>query len=311
MRVGFIGLGHMGRPMAGRLADGEYPLAVWNRTPGPPATLAEAGATIAGSPAALAAASDVVITMLSDAAAVRAVLSGPGGVLAAIRAGGTVVDMSTIGPDAARELGAAAARRGVAFLDAPVSGSVALAEQGTLTTMVGGDTSAFDRVRPVLARLTKAQLYLGSQGAGAAMKLAVNILIAATNQAVAEALALAGRSGIDPATAYDTLTSSAVSSPFLGYKRQAFLDPGAAPVSFTAALMSKDLALALSVADGTPLPVTAAAKQFLDASCAAGLADADFACVAQVLRAAAAAVQPRASRWARWSRARPASRSAR
>jgi 3-hydroxyisobutyrate dehydrogenase-like beta-hydroxyacid dehydrogenase len=196
MRVGFIGLGHMGRPMARRLAGGEHPLAVWNRTPGPATEVAGAGATIAGSPAALAAASDVVITMLSDAAAVRAILGGPGGVLAAIAAGGTVVDMSTIGPEAARELGAEAARHGVAFLDAPVSGSVALAEQGTLTTMVGGDPGVFDRVRPVLTRLTRAQLYLGPQGAGAAMKLAANILIAATNQAIAEALALAARSGI-------------------------------------------------------------------------------------------------------------------
>ncbi len=337
MRVGFIGLGHMGLPMATRLADqlpgqptgrpvgqtvggradaqagggradaqaggaradgpadgevadgradGEHPLAVWNRTPDRAGPLAEAGATLADSPAALAAASDVVITMLSDAAAVRAILAGPGGVLAAIRPGGTVVDMSTIGPEAARELGTLAAEHGAAFLDAPVSGSVALAEQGTLTTMVGGPPDAFDRVRPVLARLTRAQLYLGPQGAGAAMKLAVNILIAATNQAVAEALALAARSGIDPAAAYDALATSAISSPFLEYKRQAFLEPGTAPVSFTTALMSKDLALALSVAGSTPLPITAAAKQFLDDTCAAGLSDADFASVAQLLQPA-------------------------
>lgn len=284
MRVGFIGLGHMGRPMAGRLAGSEFPLTVWNRSPGRTAALAAAGAAVAGSPAELAASSDVVITMLSDAAAVRAVLAGPGGVLPAMPAGGIVVDMSTIGPAAARELGGHAAEHGVGFVDAPVSGSVALAEQGMLTTMAGGPLTAFERVRPVLARLTRAQLYLGPPGAGAAMKLAVNILIAATNQAVAEALALAAGSGIDPAAAYDTLTSSAVSSPFLEYKRQAFLDPGAAPVSFTTALMSKDLGLALSVAGGTPLPVTAAARQFLEVSCAAGLAGADFACVARVLR---------------------------
>ena len=113
--------------------------------------------------------------------------------------------MSTTGPAAAREIAAEAARHGADFLDAPVSGSTALAEQGTLTTMVGGPAQAFERVRPVLAALTARQLHLGPAGAGAAMKLAVNIMIAATNQAVAEALALAADAGITPASAYDTL----------------------------------------------------------------------------------------------------------
>jgi len=116
------------------------------------------------------------------------------------------------------------------------------------------------------------------------MKLAVNLVIAATNQSVAEALALAEISGIDRAAAYDTLAASAVSSPFLTYKRQAFLSPGGAPVSFTTALMSKDLALAIGVAGDVPLPAAAVTKQSLDAACAAGFSDADFASVAQVLR---------------------------
>jgi len=116
------------------------------------------------------------------------------------------------------------------------------------------------------------------------MKLAVNLVIAATNQSVAEALALAEISGIDRAAAYDTLAASAVSSPFLTYKRQAFLSPVGAPVSFTTALMSRDLALAIGVAGDVPLPAAAVTKQSLDAACAAGFSDADFASVAQVLR---------------------------
>src|SRR6266700_1303886 len=251
MDVGFAGLEHMGLPMATRLAGHGFPLTVWNRTASRAAPLAEPGVRVAGSPGELAAASDVIITMLADGAAARAVWCGPDGLLAGCR-----------------------------------SGCTALAEQGTLTTMVGGSMTAFERVRPVLAALTARQLYLGPSGAGAAMKLAVNIMIAATNQAVAEALALASQAGISADSAYDTLTASAVASPFLGYKREAYLTAGAAPVSFTTALMAKDLELALDIATGAGmlLPVTTAARRFLGQACAKGFADADFACVAALLR---------------------------
>ena len=286
MRVGFAGLGHMGLPMATRLAAHGFPLTVWNRTADRAAPLAGPGIRVAGSPRDLAAASDVIITMLADGPAVRTVWCGPDGLLSGCRAGCVAVDMSTIGPNAAREIAAEAGRHGADFLDAPVSGSTALAEQGALTTMVGGPAAAFERVRPVLAALTARQLHLGPSGAGAAMKLAVNIMIAATNQAVAEALALAGQAGISPDSAYDVLTASAVASPFLGYKREAYLAAGGAPVSFTTALMAKDLELALGIASGAglPLPVTTAARRFLDQACAEGFADADFACVAALMR---------------------------
>ena len=216
MRVGFAGLGRMGLPMATRLADAGLPLTVWNRTASRAAPLAGRGVQVAGSLPDLAAGSDVLITMLADGQAARAVWSA---LLPACQPGCTGVDMSTTGPSAAREIAAEAARHGADFLDAPVSGSTVLAEQGTLTTMAGGPAQAFERVRPVLAALTARQLHLGPAGAGAAMKLAVNIMIAATNQAVAEALALAAGAGIAPASAYDTLAASAVASPFLGYKR--------------------------------------------------------------------------------------------
>jgi 3-hydroxyisobutyrate dehydrogenase-like beta-hydroxyacid dehydrogenase len=169
-----------------------------------------------------------------------------------------------------------------------VSGSVALAEQGTLTTMVGGPAAALEKVRPVLQAITARQIHLGPSGAGAAMKLAVNVMIAASNQAVAEALGLAAESGIAISDAYETPTSSAVSSPFLSYKRDAYLSDSAAPVSFTTGLMSKDLRLALDIADsaGLELPVTRAARRSLDEACTKGFGDADFSCVAGLLQAA-------------------------
>jgi 3-hydroxyisobutyrate dehydrogenase/2-hydroxy-3-oxopropionate reductase len=280
----------MGLPMATRLADAGVPLTVWNRTASRAVPLADRGVPVAASLPDLAAGSDVLITMLADGQASRDVWCGPGGLLAACPSGCTGVDMGTTGPQAAREIAAEAARHGADFLDAPVSGSTALAEQGTLTTMAGGPAQAFERVRPVLAVLTARQLHLGPAGAGAAMKLAVNIMIAATNQAVAEALALAADAGITPASAYDTLAASAVASPFLGYKREAYLADGTGPetpVAFTAALMAKDLELALSLAGaaGLPLPAATAARRSLGDACAAGFSDADFSCVAYLLRA--------------------------
>ncbi len=286
-RIGVIGLGHMGLPMAGRLVGAGFHPMVWNRTSGKAAPLVGRGAREAASAQELAAECDVVITMLADGGAVASVLGGAAGVLAACRAGSLVIEMSTIGPVAARALAAEAVGHGVDFLDAPVSGSVALAEQGGLTVLAGGSAGAFERARPVLDVLSKTQLHLGPSGSGAAMKLAVNIVIATTNQAIAEALTLAELSGIDRAAAYDVLGASAVASPFVGYKRGAFLEPGDGPVAFTTALMRKDLDLARSVAGSAELPVTEAARSYLAQACAAGFSDADFASVAQVLRRAA------------------------
>lgn len=282
--VGVIGLGHMGLPMAGRLADAGFHPMVWNRTPGKAAPLVARGAREAASAQELAAACDVVITMLADGGAVAAVLSGPAGVLAACRAGALVVEMSTIGPVAARALAAEAADHDVGFLDAPVSGSVTVAEQGALTVMAGGSAEAFEQARPVLEVLSTTRLHLGPPGSGAAMKLAVNIVIAATNQAIAESLTLAELSGIDRAAAYDVLGSSAIASPFVNYKRRAFLEPGDGPVTFTTALMRKDLDLARSVAGRAELPVTEAARSYLAEAGVAGFSDADFAAVARLLR---------------------------
>lgn len=286
MSVGFVGLGRMGAPMAARIAERGFSLTVWNRTPGRAEQLASGGARVVGSLRELAAGRNVIITMVSDGAAALSVWTGPGGLLETCRPGSIGIDMSTTGPHAAREIGVQAARAGVRFLDAPVSGSVALAEQGKLTTLVGGEPTVLAIALPVLEAMTAKQLHLGPQGAGAAMKLAVNIMIAAVNQAIAEGLALTAEAAIDPRDAYEAFLVSAVSSPFLRYKRDAYLSPGAEPVSFTTALMAKDLQLALDIAEaaGLPLTLTATAKDSLDRATAAGFGDADFACLAQLLR---------------------------
>jgi 3-hydroxyisobutyrate dehydrogenase-like beta-hydroxyacid dehydrogenase len=262
-RCAFLGLGRMGAPMATRLAAA-LPTAVWNRTSGRAAEIP--GAEAAATPAQAVAEADVVVTMVADGAALSAVLDGPEGVLAGIRPGTVVVDMSTIGPAAARATAARCAAAGCAFLDAPVSGSVALAGEGTLVAMVGGPAEALGRARPALAAMTRAQLHLGAQGVGAAMKLALNLALAVTNQAIAETLAIAERSGIAREQAYEVLAAGALGSPYVQYKRAAFADPEQAPVAFSVDLMRKDVALALGVAKelGVELAVGDAAADALE-----------------------------------------------
>jgi 3-hydroxyisobutyrate dehydrogenase-like beta-hydroxyacid dehydrogenase len=244
LRVGFIGLGRMGAPMARCLLRAGMPLTVFNRDPAKALPMKGAGADVAETPAAAAADADVVITMVSDGTAAREVLTGRGGVLDGAAQGLVVVEMSTIGPDAARALATELAARDVTMLDAPVSGSVSAADSGELVVMVGGDGEAFARVRSVLGGMSIAQLWLGGSGAGAAMKLAINGMVAATAAMLGEALIIAERNGIASEAAYDAIAHSAVASPFVGYKRQAYLNP-TTPVAFSIELMRKDLALAL------------------------------------------------------------------
>jgi 3-hydroxyisobutyrate dehydrogenase-like beta-hydroxyacid dehydrogenase len=287
--VGFAGIGRMGLAMARNLLAAGFPLVVWNRTAERCAPLVDAGASVAAEPTGLAAA-DVVVTMVSDGQAVRSVIV-ESGLLAEMRAGSVVLDMSTIGPTAVAELAAEAARHEVHLLDAPVSGSVSVAEAAQLFAMVGGDREAYELVTPVLDAMTKGHALLGPSGAGAAMKLAVNAMIAVTNESVAETLALAEGFGIERERAYDVLTGGALASPFVLYKRGAFLHPDTEPVAFTTALMSKDIALAQELAArlGVRIPAAAAAGGVLEEALGSGLADADMASVLGLLGPARAA----------------------
>ena len=282
-RVGFAGVGRMGLPMARNLLRAGFPLAVWNRTTSRYRPLVEEGAEAAGDPASLASA-DVVVTMLTDADAARAVIV-ESGLLEKLRPGSIVLEMSTIGPQAARELAAEAAGHHVALLDAPVSGSVSVAEAGELFAMVGGDSDAYERATPVLDAMTRGHALLGPSGSGAAMKLAVNSMIAITNESLAETLVLAERFGIERERAYGVIAGSALSSPFVQYKRGAFLHPETEPVAFTTALMHKDVSLARKHAAelGIRLPALTAAAGVLADATQAGLAEADMASVIQLI----------------------------
>ena len=252
--VGVVGTGRMGSAMAKALARAGRPLVLHNRSRDRAEALAaELGARVAATPAEAAAAADVTITMLADDDAVAQVYGADDGLLAGARRGSVLVDLSTVTPEALRAFAPAARAAGVGLLDAPVSGSTALAEAGQLTLMVGGDEADLDRARPALEALAKTIFHLGPLGTGAAMKLAANAVIFGLNEALSEGLVLAELAGIDRSAAYDVLAASAVAAPYVGYKRAAFLDPEGTPVAFSLDLAAKDLRLITAFAESLGL----------------------------------------------------------
>jgi 3-hydroxyisobutyrate dehydrogenase/2-hydroxy-3-oxopropionate reductase len=285
--VAVVGIGRMGGAMAKAIARAGFPLVLHNRTGHRAEALAaELGARVARSPAEAAAQAGVVLTMLADDEAVAAMCDGREGVLAGIRPGGVLVDLSTVTPSSILGLEGRARAAGAGILDAPVSGSVAFAEAGQLTLMVGGTADDLELARPVLDRLAKTIVHVGPLGTGAAMKLAVNTVIFGLNQAVSEGLVLAEAAGIDREVAYDVLASSAVGAPYLGYKRAAFLDPDATPTAFALDLADKDLRLieALASSLGVPAPQAATNHAAVRAAASGGRGGRDFSTIAEDLR---------------------------
>lgn len=284
-KIGFIGLGRMGVPMALNLIRAGYPLTVYNRTKEKTTPLAQAGAAVVDSPGEAAQAAQVIITMVSDSAALRAVVLEPGGLLKDLQPEAVLIDMSTVDPNVSRQVAAAVRAQGAHMLDAPVSGSTALAEQGTLSIMVGGDEAVHDRVRDILLAMGSRTTHVGPNGAAAAMKLAVNIVIGVTMQVLAESMVLAEQAGIAPETAIEVLSNSAVASPFLKYKAAQLLQP-LGPAAFTTDMMQKDFTLALAMARdvGVPLPTTAVANEVITMARGMGFGDHDFAAVTNVIK---------------------------
>ena len=289
-RVAIVGTGRMGSAMARALArDGGTELLLYNRTPAKARPLAdELGARVVER-LAEAAAADVCLTMLADGPAVTDVWDGAGGLVESARAGSVLVDMSTVPPGTLRPFEQRVRAAGAGLLDAPVSGSTQLAEGGGLTIMAGGETADLERARPVFDRLAKQVFHVGPLGAGSAMKLAVNAVIFALNNAVSEALVLAERAGIDRSLAYEVLARSAAGAPFVGYKRDAFVDPDGAPVGFSLELARKDLDLIIAFGAELGVPVEqAAVNAELIGEAARGVGgDRDFSAVATHLRARA------------------------
>lgn len=286
-RVGIVGTGRMGSAIARAIRSAGFDVMLWNRTRAPcDALAAELGCRSVDTPAEVAAMSDVTISMLSDAAAVDAVYGAPDGVVAGVRPGSVLVDSSTVPPDVIRRHETSIRDRHAGIIDAPVSGSVALAESGRLTLMVGGELADLERARPVLEAYGDRLFHLGPLGTGAAMKLAVNTVIFGLNQALSEGLVLAERAGIQREWAYDVLAASAVGAPYVGYKRAAFLEPDTTPVAFAADLAAKDLRLIESLAADldVELPQSKVDLAVMDALLAVGQGDKDFSAVAAYLR---------------------------
>lgn len=272
MKVALLGTGAMGTAMARVLAGSGLLSSVWNRTAARATGLAaELGVQVAASPADAAREADVVITMLADRVAVEQVYLGDDGVLEGVHPGLVACEMSTVEPAVSRGLEERMRLAGADLVDAPVSGSVGLAEQGSLTIMVGGAEEAVAAVGPVLDALGSRVIRMGELGSGATMKLAVNSVLHGLNQALAEALVLLQQAGVDLPLAYDVLEQSAAGAPFVHYKRAAYLRPDETPVAFRLTLARKDVQLVLGLAEEVDvvMPQAQANLAVLDAAVAA------------------------------------------
>ena len=281
-RVGFIGLGLMGRPMGLNLLKAGFPLTVWNRTRSRTEPLAAAGAAVAAAPREVAARSDVVITIVSDPPALESVLWGAEGALGGMARGSLLIDSSTVSPALARRLAADCAGRGIDFLDAPVTGGTWGAEKGELVFMVGGKSATLERARPLFEAMGKRFFHLGENGAGQTVKLAMNLILALQVQALAEALALVTGSGIPGQKLVEVMQSSMARAPVLDVKAPLILEKKYAP-SFPLRLMHKDMGLALELGNqtGVPLPASAAAREVYNYVLGAAKEDLDYAAIAR------------------------------
>lgn len=285
--VAFLGLGRMGAPMAANVAAAGHPLVVYNRTSSTAHDLADrVGATVAGTPREAATGADVVITMLADERVLHAVLEGADGVLAGLGQGAVVVDMGTSGPRVITELVPVVADAGGVLVDAPVSGSVDAARAAELAILLGAPPDVAATVMPVLESMGRTIHHMGGTGAGSVAKLAVNNVIFALGNAVAESMVLAEEAGIERQRIYDVFEDSAIAAPMVGYRRDAFLDPDGTAPAFATTLAQKDLSLITELAAelGVPVEQAAANLALMTKAVEDGLGDNDMADVAVYLR---------------------------
>ncbi len=261
-RVAFIGLGVMGRPMTENLLTAGYEVTVYNRSTDASEAMTAKGAVRAKSPADAAAAADVTILMLADDGAVDAVTHGAEGVLSGLHAGSLVIDMSTVSPALDRRLAEELRERESEFLDAPVSGGDAGAKAGTLSIMVGGTASAFERAKPIFEVLGKTIVHVGDHGSGQVVKACNQVVVALSLEALAEALVLGSKCGVEPATILEVLSGGLANSRVLELRGPNMLQHNFTP-GFAIALHHKDLGIALAEAraSGVSLPATAMVDQ--------------------------------------------------
>ncbi len=282
--LGFVGLGAMGGRITRRLLAAGHTVTGYNRTKAKAQWLLDAGMRWGDSPRAVAAAADVVFTMVTNTNALHTVFDGSDGILAGLDANKVFVDMSTVNPAASRDLASRVAAKGAHMLDVPVSGSVLTLEQGNLSLMVGGDESVFAQVKPVLLAIGPKVNYVGKNGQAALMKIAINLNLQVQLVAFCEGLFLAVKGGVPVETALEVMLNSAIASPSLKYRTQFILNmPEEA--WFNVNMMQKDMLLAEELGRelDVALPTTALTNQLLTAARAMGLAEQDFAIVYKVL----------------------------
>ena len=281
--IGFIGLGVMGRPMAGHLFAAGYRLTINNRSRAAAAELVALGAQMRNTPAEVARNADVVITMVPDTPDVESVIAGPDGVLAGLRAGAIVIDMSSISPAATRRLAALVAAKGAAMLDAPVSGGEIGAKNATLSIMVGGDPKAFERVRPILACMGNPEriVHIGvAPGSGQICKICNQMAIGGALAGVSEAFALARKAGVDASRVRQALLGGFAASRVLEVHGERILTGNFVP-GFRTVLYQKDLRIAgeTAAALGVRTPATAVVAEMVDDVVSSGEGDLDYSAI--------------------------------
>lgn len=284
-RIGFVGLGTMGAAMASNIARAGFPLTVWNRTPGRAEGLIELGAEVASTRAALAGASDVIVTCVSDTPDVEAVLFSADGVAEGVNPGALVIDCSTISPSATRDFARRLEEHGARLVDAPVSGGSEGAVKGTLSIFVGGDPADAARARPVLEAMGKTITHLGPVGSGQAVKAVNQVILAGAYLGVAEGIVLALKAGLDVEQTVAALSGGAAQSWVLA-NRSGRMIADDYPLGFRVDLHRKDLGIALDLATetGTTLPIAALCAAFETGLIAQGHADEDMSSLARVIR---------------------------
>ena len=282
--LGFIGLGVMGSGMVDRLLGKGHTVTGYNRTRSKADWLIQKGMKWGDSPRAVAAAADVILSMVTNSAALQAIAEGPDGILTSLGPGKVLIDMSTVSPAFSRTIAEKVRAKGADMLDAPVSGSVVTLQEGRLSVMVGGRAKTFESVKPLLHDLGPKVTYVGDNGQALVMKIATNLSLAVQMLAFSEGVLLAERNGIARETAVEVLTHSAVASPMIQY-RGPFVLKLPDEAWFNVNMMQKDMLLALELGRQVhvPMPATAVANEFLTAARGMGLVKEDFAVVFDVL----------------------------
>ena len=278
--IGFIGLGIMGQPMALNLVKAGFKLTVFNRTRSKAEPLERAGARLASTPADVARGTEIIVSIVSDTAAMEEVVAGKGGILETVRAGTILIDSSTISPVVSRKLASMLASKGAHMLDAAVTGSKHGAEKGELMFMIGGDREVVERAMPVLKVLGKKHIYCGAQSLGLAAKLAQNTIQATMVEVFCEGFVLATKSGVPPQTMFEIIQGSMARASLTDFKAP-FIFKGDFTPYFPLKLMHKDLELAMesAYAQNVPMPTAAAVKEVYAAAKAQGKGDLDYASV--------------------------------